>query len=228
MGASRGHGPERHSPLHPASPAGTNARPQALDPTRLQAALDHAAVSAPSQAPALLGALTESAIPFGRSDLEGAAFWLADHFPPAGPTVIGHGDLHPLNLLVDGEHWTLLDWTSALVADPAYDRAFTTLMLRHPPLAAPAPLRPVLASVGAVLARRFTTAYQRAGGTPSDQRTLDWYTNFHALRILTEFEGWCQDSTGSDHSLHPWSTVGPVAAQILSRTTEMKVSFVGA
>jgi aminoglycoside phosphotransferase (APT) family kinase protein len=200
----------------------------ALDPTPLQPALDEAGVSAPSNVPAFLVALSESADRLGRPDLAGAASWLAAHAPTSERNVIGHGDLHPFNLLVDGEHWTLLDWTSALVADPAYDLAFTTLMLRHPPLAAPAPLRPVIAAGGAAIARRFVIAYRRAGGTPSDERTFGWYTNLHALRILIEFDGLRQDLTTSDHAAHPWMTVGPVAAQILTRATKSKVSFVPA
>jgi len=141
---------------------------------------------------------------------------------------IAHGDLHPFNLLVDGELWTLLDWTTALVADPAYDLAFTTLMLRHPPLAAPAPFRPVIAAAGFGLARRFLAAYRRAGGTVPDRQTLDWHTCLHALRILIELDGWRHEPAGSDHSSHPWTTVGPVAAQILTRTTKTTVSLVPA
>ena len=197
----------------------------ALDPTPVRSALDAAGVSAPSDPSAFLVALTESADRLGRADLAQAASWLAGHAPTSRPAVIAHGDLHPFNLLVDGERWTLLDWTTALVADPAYDLAFTTLMLRHPPLAAPALVRPVIAAAGATLARGFAAAYRRSGGTPSDQRTLDWYTALHALRILIESDGWRHEATGSDHSSHPWTTVGPVAARILTRTTEREVSF---
>ena len=63
--------------------------------------------------------------------------------PPPRTTraVICHGDLHPFNLLVDGDRWTLIDWSAAVVADPHYDLAFTTLMLANPPLGGPAPVR---------------------------------------------------------------------------------------
>jgi len=91
-------------------------------------------------------------------------------------------------------------------------------MLRHPPLVAPALLRPVMAAAGAGLAQRFLGSYRRAGGTVSDQRTLDWYMSLHALRILVEFEGWRRDPAGSDHSFHPWTAMSPVAAQVLART----------
>jgi aminoglycoside phosphotransferase (APT) family kinase protein len=196
----------------------------ALDPAPLRAALAEADVAAPSDAPALVAALAESAGRLGRADLSAAARWLAGH-PAAGRAVIGHGDLHPFNLLIHGERWTLLDWTSALVADPAYDLAFTTLTLRHPPLAAPAPLRPVICVAGAALARRFLAAYRRGGGTVPDQRALDWYTSLHALRILIELDGWRHDPDGPGRSFHPWMAMGPVAAQILTRTMKAKVSL---
>jgi aminoglycoside phosphotransferase (APT) family kinase protein len=48
--------------------------------------------------------------------------------------VIRHGDLQPFDLLVDCERWALIDWSTAVVADPHYDLAFTTLMLANPPL----------------------------------------------------------------------------------------------
>jgi aminoglycoside phosphotransferase (APT) family kinase protein len=198
----------------------------ALDPAPLRAALAEARIAAPSDAPAFLSALDESAGRLGRADLCAAARWLAGHLPAAGPSVIGHGDLHPFNLLTQRERWTLLDWTSALIADPAYDLAFTALTLRHPPLAAPAPLRPVIGAAGAALARRFLAAYRSAGGTVPDQPALDWYAGLHALRILIELDSWRHGPGGPGHSFHPWMAMGPVAAQILTRTMDTKVSLI--
>ena len=128
-----------------------------------------------------LACLTEAADRLGRTDLSEAARWLFADPPPTGRRVIGHGDLHPFNLLVDGERWTLLDWSTALVTDPAYDLAFTTLMLSHPPLAVPAPLRPIISMAGAAIARRFFAAYRKASGNVPDPQTMDWYTSLHAL-----------------------------------------------
>jgi len=98
-------------------------------------------------------------------------------------------------------------------------------MLRHPPLAAPAALRPVIVAAGAGLARRFVAAYRRHGGTVPDRQTIDWYTGLHALRILTEFDSWRHDPAGSDHSLHPWTAIAPAAALALSRTTGTAVTI---
>jgi aminoglycoside phosphotransferase (APT) family kinase protein len=190
-----------------------------LDPAPLQSALTDAGVAVPSDAPAFLASLTESADQLGRTDLRAAALWLAGHPPPSPRRVIAHGDLHPFNLLVDGERWTLLDWTSALIADPAYDLTFTTLMLRHPPLTAPTPLRPIITAAGAALAQRFYRAYRRHSGIVPDQQTQEWYTSLHALRILIELDGWRHDPARSGHSPHPWTAIGPVAASVLSQTT---------
>ena len=193
----------------------------AIDPAPLRNVLADADVSAPSDAPAFLAFLSESADQLGRADLHGAAASLAAHPPSARRQVIAHGDLHPFNLLIDEQRWTLLDWTTALIAHPAYDLAFTTLMLRHPPLAAPAQLRPAITAAGAILARRYRNAYRRYGGTIPDQQTLAWYASLHALRILVELQSQRQDSTRSGHGFHfhPWTAVGPVAARVLARTT---------
>jgi len=114
----------------PATLGHVTAALHALDPAPLRSALAGAGVTAPTDALAFLAALTESADRLGRADLRAGALWLARHPPSPTRRVIAHGDLHPFNLLVDGKRWRLLDWTSALIADPAYDLAFTTLMLR--------------------------------------------------------------------------------------------------
>jgi aminoglycoside phosphotransferase (APT) family kinase protein len=74
---------------------------------------------APTDAISFLTKFNATADLLGRTDLSEAAQWLAAHPPPSGKTVIGHGDLHPFNVLVEGDRWTLLDWSTALIADPA-------------------------------------------------------------------------------------------------------------
>lgn len=196
----------------------------ALDPAPLRHALAGPEMTAPSDPAAFLASLTTAADQLGDRVLSAAASWLAAHPPRPSRHVIAHGDLHPFNLLVDHQRWTLLDWTSALIADPAYDLAFTTLMLRHPPLTAPRWLRPAIAAAGAALARQFRSAYRRQGGTIPDQQALDWYTSLHALRILIELHHWRHSPARPDHPTHPWNTAGPVAAAILSQTTRTAVT----
>jgi aminoglycoside phosphotransferase (APT) family kinase protein len=122
--------------------------------------------SAASDTPGVLGRLAEGAAAFKRADLTRAAAWLAGHRPAAAAPVVCHGDLHPFNLLLSGDRWTLLDWTAAVIAEPAYDLAFTTLLLRHPPLAAPGPLQPVTGAAG-----RYAARASRPATRPADRRS---------------------------------------------------------
>ncbi len=120
----------------------------------------------------------------------------------------------PVQLLVDRKRWTLLYLSTALVTDPAYGLASTTLMRSHPALMAPAPLRPIIRVAGVAIARRFLASYRTANGEVShpQSQTMDWYTSLHALRILVEFDGWRWDPAGIDHSAHPWIALSPLAS----------------
>ncbi len=176
--------------------------------------------------PGALDHLTVSAARLERADLTQAAAWLAGHRPATAAPVVCHGDLHPFNLLVsDNDHWTLLDWTAAVIAEPAYDLAFTTLLLRHPPLAAPGPLQPVIGAAGRYAARRFQASYQASGQALPSQTRLEWHTALHALRILIEVEGWRHEAVPGQHADHPWLAIGPPAAEALQRATGTRVSW---
>jgi len=123
------------------------AKLHSLDPEPVRSQLDstrHVGASVGS----LLEALRQTAARYGRADLTGAAQWLIDHPPLLAPDVICHGDLHPLNLLIDGDHITVLDWSSALVGPTAHDVAFTSLLLAEPPLAVPGRLQPAVRFLG--------------------------------------------------------------------------------
>lgn len=49
---------------------------------------------------------------------------------PDGNHVL-HGDLHPLNIIVDGDKYTAIDWMTATRGDPAADIARTLFILRY-------------------------------------------------------------------------------------------------
>lgn len=142
---------------------------------------------------------------------------LARHTPPQGDVVLCHGDLHPFNLLRDGDRITILDWTAALIAPPACDVAFTRLLLRYPPLAAPPALRPLIGAGARALARRFVGRYLRANPA-ADLTDLDWYTALHATRVLVDLATW-QNTDDPRASTHPWTLVAPGAASELTRIT---------
>jgi aminoglycoside phosphotransferase (APT) family kinase protein len=143
-----------------------------------------------------------------RHDLARAAEQLAA--ASNGTPVICHGDLHPFNLLVDGDEWTLIDWSTAVVADPHYDLAFTTLMLANPPLGGPAPVRAATRAIGARLANRFLRSYEHRTGRKVEPSRLTWGRRTHALRALVEIATWEANDTFDAHRGHPWLTMRPM------------------
>ena len=59
-----------------------------------------------------------------------------------------HGDLHALNVLVDGDQLTVIDWELAALGDPAFDIARTKLLLHAVPMDIPSAARPVIQHLG--------------------------------------------------------------------------------
>jgi aminoglycoside phosphotransferase (APT) family kinase protein len=144
----------------------------------------------------------------GRPDLARTADRLAATANDA--RVICHGDLHPFNLLVDGDEWTLIDWSTAVLADPHYDLGFTTLMLANPPLGGPAPVRAAIRAIGSRLANRFLRSYEQRTGRPVDAERLAWGQQAHALRALVEVATWEANDGLDARRGHPWLTMRPV------------------
>lgn len=158
----------------------------------------------------------------GRHDLVDALDTLAHQAPPQDDVVLCHGDLHPFNLLRDGDRISVLDWTAALVAPPAYDVALTRLLLRYPPLAAPPALRPIIDAGARALARRFVRRYRRTNPA-ADLTNIDWYTGLHAIRVLTDLATW--HNTGDPRATdHPWTLIAPGAVTELTRITGIRLN----
>ncbi len=151
---------------------------------------------------AFIARIAEQADAIGRPDLAAATRSAADRAPTA--RVICHGDLHPFNLLVDGDRWTILDWSTAVIADPHYDLGFTTLMLANPPLGGPAPVRAIARNVGSRLAGRFLRTYTHLSGTVVDPERLAWGQSVLALRALVEIASWEAANQIDAHAGHPW------------------------
>jgi aminoglycoside phosphotransferase (APT) family kinase protein len=154
-------------------------------------------------------------------ELTGALERLHDTQPSQHGGVLCHGDLHPLNLLIDDTTVTVLDWTGAVVAPPAYDVAFTWLLVRHPPLVAPAALRPAIGAGAAVLARRFVQSYHEAAPA-ADLGEIDWYAGFHAARVLIDLARWQRDGDPRAER-HPWRLVAGGAAKALRRASGVRI-----
>ena len=143
------------------------ARLHALDPDLVRSELGQVR-GTPVTVAGLISVLAGFAAEFGRPDLVGVARWLTDHPPTRTPDVICHGDLHPFNLLADGDRVTVLDWSTSLLAPRAYDVAFTTVLLSEPPMRVPGWQRPLVLMVGRLLARRFARDYQQRSAVTID------------------------------------------------------------
>jgi len=161
-----------------------------------------------------------------RDDLVDALDTLTAQTPPQDDTVLCHGDLHPFNLLRSADRITVLDWTAAVVAPPAFDVALTRLLLRYPPLAAPAALRPLIGTGAKVLAGRFVHHYHQVRPA-ADLTNLDWYTALHATRVLIDLATW-QNTADPRATHHPWTLIAPGAATELTRTTGVSISVLPA
>jgi aminoglycoside phosphotransferase (APT) family kinase protein len=129
---------------------------------------------------------------------------LATTRPDSQLQVVCHGDHNPFNVLADGDRCVVLDWTAGQIAHPAYDLAFTHLLLANPPLHAPRAVRPIINAAARRVANRFITTYRKIGPHPIDADTFDWYRTLQSCRILTDLATWrAADELGA-HRDHPW------------------------
>jgi aminoglycoside phosphotransferase (APT) family kinase protein len=198
------------------------ARLHELDPDLVRGELEQVR-DVPVTMPGLLGALVRSAGELGRPDLAEAGRWLEDHPPRSAPDVICHGDLHPFNLLADGDRVTVLDWSTALLAPRAHDVGYTTLLLSEPPLSVPSWQRPLVRGFGRLLARRFVRDYQRQAAVTVEPGELSWNQAVICLRALVEVAAWVHEDTAGAHAGHPWLVSGPAFAGRLAALTGISV-----
>jgi aminoglycoside phosphotransferase (APT) family kinase protein len=202
--------------------AGSMARLHALDPDLVRGQLEQVH-GVPVTVEGFLEMLAGRAAEFGRPDLVAAARWLAGHPPASAPDVICHGDLHPFNLLADGDHVTLLDWSTAMLAPRAYDVAFTSLLLSHPPLRVPGWERLVIRMAGLILAGRFVKNYRRRTAAPVTASELSWHQAVVCLRSLVEVASWVHQDVIAARQGHPWLLSGPAFARRLTDVTGVPV-----
>ena len=198
------------------------ARLHALDPGLVRAELEQLR-EVPVTVDGLLAALVRFAGAFGRPDLADAGRWLADHPPGPASDVICHGDLHPFNLLADGDRVTVLDWSTALLAPRAHDVGFTSLQLSEPALRVPGWQRPLVRLFGRVLARRFVRGYQRQAGVTIEAAEVRWHQAVVCLRALTEVASWVHEGADGARAGHPWLINGPAFARRLTSLTGVPV-----
>jgi aminoglycoside phosphotransferase (APT) family kinase protein len=197
----------------------------ALEPEPVRSRLDPD-LDRPVTVPGLLARLRTAAGEYGRADLVAAAQWLTDHPAPPAREVICHGDLHPFNLLADADatRVTVLDWSAAMLAPPAYDLAFTSLLLGEPPLIVPRALQSAVRRIGAGLARRVVRCYEQRTHVKTDPGELRWHQGVGCLRALVDVAGWADQGLLGTRTGHPWLISGPAIAGRLSALTGFRVA----
>ena len=198
--------------------AGSMARLHALDPDLVRCDLQQVS-DVPVTVSGLVTVLAGLAAEFRRPDLVTAARWLSDHQPAPAADVICHGDMHPFNLLADGNRVTVLDWSAAILAPRAYDVAFTSLLLSEPPLRVPSWQRPLVRAAGGLLARRFIRGYQRQSAEAVPSRALKWHQAVVCLRALVEVASWVHEGVLHQRAAHPWLASGHAFAGRLAALT---------
>jgi aminoglycoside phosphotransferase (APT) family kinase protein len=202
--------------------ASTMARLHALDPEPVRSQLagtDDLITSIGG----MLRMSRQLATEFERPDLTAAAQWLIDHPAPPAADVICHGDVHPFNLLIDGDRVTLLDWSVAMIAPRAFDVAYTSLLLSEAPLRVPDWMRPVVRLLGRRVAARFVRRYERSAGVALDPAEVRWYQAVTCLRALVEMAGWVHAGEEQAHADHPWVALSPALAARLTAVTGLRV-----
>lgn len=103
----------------------------------------------------------------------------------AGSSVVCHGDFHPLNVIVDGRHASVIDWTDAGLGPREADVSRTLLLFNLASIAARSRLeRGVLRVVGPRFERRYRRTYQ--AGAALDPALMRRWEVLHAVH------GWAQ------------------------------------
>jgi len=172
----------------------------------------------------LLRRIHDQAEGIDRRDLTRIAEHLLEREPAGGPVAICHGDLHPFNVLSHPDGDTVLDWSTSLIANPAYDIALTRLLLTHPPLDTPRLLQPIVSSAGRMLARRFTRTYLRHTSKSIDENHAEWFHSLHGLRVVGEVASWSASGDLDVRSGHPFLTLAPTVAAQLRHSTGIAVA----
>lgn len=103
----------------------------------------------------------------------------------AAPGAVCHGDYHPLNVLVDGDRLSVIDWTDAGIGDRHGDVARTLLLFELAAIVGGSRLeRGALRAIGPALGRRYRRAYEQHA--PLDPERIALWTPVHLLH------GWSQ------------------------------------
>jgi aminoglycoside phosphotransferase (APT) family kinase protein len=162
--------------------------------------------------------LTEIEASTTTSDERSAVDWLVQHAPAWRRVVVVHGDLHALNLWREPDGTVaLLDWEVATIGPPELDAARTELMFRLVPGELPRAARPLLMWLGRRSARSFRARYVQRRHL--DERTLQWCSALHALRLLTTV----LTRPGDDPVAALWRPVDGALRDVVAATTGVRL-----
>lgn len=142
---------------------------------------------------------------------------LAATRPDKRTRVICHGDLHPFNVLISDTSYVVLDWTTARIAEPEFDLAYTYILLANPPLDAPRSLRPAINWAGRRMANRFVASYLKRSTHQINFDAFAWYQSLQAFRILFDLADWRAKDTASTRRNHPWFIMEPALCKLVTR-----------
>ena len=195
----------------------------AIDPDLMKTALDKAGVESRVSIHPFRARIDMAAIDCPSAGFNGLIQWLDDHVPIAGPNVICHGDLHPLNLLIDDHHTTwLLDWTTATIAPKEMDIGLTTGLLRCAPIATPQLLRPVVVRITNRLAESFITTV--ATSVAVDRVAVDWWEALQHGRCLADLVNGRLHAGGVVGPGHPFETAAVAMRRRLEQLTGVTIT----
>jgi aminoglycoside phosphotransferase (APT) family kinase protein len=193
-----------------------------LDPTPVRRSLERVGAAARQDAQAR--AMADIDASFGAIGHPGDDLlrrWLEEHQPAQDGQVVCHGDLHALNVLVDGTTDVVIDWELAALGDAAYDVARTKLLLQAVPMAISKGIRPLIERLGRGAARRFETEYTRR--SPIDAARLTWHEVLHTTRIVALLSAERTDVGPGERVLGPWRPTLPFLCSSLQRLTGVEV-----
>jgi aminoglycoside phosphotransferase (APT) family kinase protein len=132
--------------------------------------------------------------------------WLAEHVPAPAPPVLCHGGYQPLATFgPPPEDWdanggpgkglTVVNWSAAVLAEVAYDVAFTLVAFWSAPYFAPnRSERTAIKMIRNTLLNTYKQGYSACASVDLDR--LRWWQAFHALRGQARLTG-AYDADGS-------------------------------
>jgi aminoglycoside phosphotransferase (APT) family kinase protein len=141
-----------------------------------------------------------------------------------GPRVVCHGDFHPLNVVVEGDHASVIDWTDAGLGPREADVARTVLLFHVASIAATSAIERAALKIAAPwLARRYRRTYE--GSARLDAEMLARWEVLHAVHGWSQVEmlhaGGFDGASSADPSDVPPEVAAFLRARVDTRLEEL-------